>query len=144
MENHPRMVEFPSKTLHVVRGFPIARCLTMVNSVLLDRSKCFFPSRNHGFSHKRWGGSSNSSLSSPLNYDNYGDFSDFVSFLIDSNQPMKLGKVVQAPCYCYPSGAMLCVDPQAEAMGLPSQRVDDDLSTGWLKDFFAVFRLSTH
>lgn len=36
--------------------------LAMVNSLLLDRSKWFFPSRNHGFSHKRWGGSSNSSL----------------------------------------------------------------------------------
>ena len=58
-------------------------------------------------------------------------------------QPMKLGILVQAPCYCYPSGAMLCVDPQAEARygggGHPSSAcVDDDLEaySGWLKDFF--------
>lgn len=98
--------------------------LAMVNSLLLDRSKWFFPSRNHGFPIKDEG----VPPILPLNSVELWRFQRLRQFFIDSNQPMKLGKIVQAPCYCYPSGAMLCVDPQAEAMGgLPSQRVDDDL-----------------
>ena len=58
------------------------------------------------------------------------------SSVFDRFQPAHVGKIVQAPCYCYPSGAMLCVDPQAEAMGLPSQRVDDDLAANWMTQGF--------
>ena len=114
---------------HVVRGFPMARCLRWAREVWpwwipffwIGQSGFFlqettvFPIKDEGVPPIL-----------PLNSVELWRFQRLRQFFIDSNQPMKLGKIVQAPCYCYLSGAMLCVDPQAEAMGgLPSQRVDD-------------------